>query len=94
MVRISGMELLITVGQCDRHDAYGLATYETHEELSKKKEEFIAAQELSWDSRDSRELPVGCCETGNGVLKAHKIHEETYLHVTSTRKFRIDICRL
>lgn len=27
------MELLITVGQCDRHDAYGLATYETHEEL-------------------------------------------------------------
>lgn len=37
MVRISGMELLITVGQCDRHDAYGLATYETHEELSKKK---------------------------------------------------------
>jgi len=37
--------------------------YETYEELSKK-EEFIAAQKLSWDSR---ELPVGRCESGWGA---------------------------
>jgi len=55
-----------TTRQCDKHDSYGMAMYETYEELSKK-EEFIAAQKLSWDSR---ELPVGRCESGTGVLKA------------------------
>lgn len=42
-----------------------MAMYETHEELSKEEE--FTAQKLSWDSR---ELPVGRCESGTGVLKA------------------------